>query len=68
MWVRFRSVKTVAGLSLKNHVYAVIPVPIEVSLNCTVKGAVPLRGLPVKSVTGATNGSSYHANFKDELE
>ena len=30
-----------------------MPVPVEVSLNCTLRGAVPLNGLPVKWATGA---------------
>ena len=42
--VRFCVVNTVA-LSLKRHLYPVIPVPVVVSKNCTFSGDFPLRGV-----------------------
>ena len=38
---------------LKSHAQLVIPVPVEVSVNCTVSGAAPEVGVAVKLATGA---------------
>ena len=38
---------------LKSHFHADIPEPVEVSVNVTVRGAVPESGVPVNAATGA---------------
>ena len=45
-----------------------IPVPIEVSLNCTLRDVVvPLLGLPVKFVTGRTGAEVTMTIFSVEF-
>jgi hypothetical protein len=54
MWTGFvLVVKLVTFESPKFQLQFVIAVPVELSVKVTAKGAVPLRGVPVKLATGA---------------
>jgi hypothetical protein len=53
MWTGFvLEVKLVTFPSPKFQLRFVIPVPVELSVNVTPRGALPVSGVPVKLATG----------------